>query len=98
MLIEAKRPFRLRLHGQVQILEPGHPIELDKDDAEKLLSKAPEYVCIVSRVRWCSPLFGNLEGDVLLTEGNTMLVSHPKLGRPAWIYRDWIDKSPNSNE
>ena len=44
MLLKANHPFRLRLHGQVLTIEQGQALELDKEDAEKLLAKAPELV------------------------------------------------------
>src|SRR5688572_37955 len=90
-MLEAVRSFRLRLHGQVRTVERGQAlIELDREDAEKLLAKAPDLVRVLSTIRWCSPLFGNLRGDVLMTDGEQVLVDHPIIGEPAWISRSWI--------
>ena len=84
------RPFRLRAHGVSRLVHPGELIELDEQHGRRLLEKAPGLVRVLSSIRWCSPLFGNLEGHVLLTDGDTILVNHPIIGEPAWIRRSWI--------
>jgi hypothetical protein len=43
-MLEAIRPFTLRLHGRVQAIAQGQALELDLKDAERLLRKAPDRV------------------------------------------------------
>jgi hypothetical protein len=97
MTFRANRPFRLRLNGQARTIAQGQTFELDPDAGERLLAKAPGLVSTVlinvnvgELVHWCSPLFGNRQGVVLLIEGENVLVSHPIIGQPAWICRAWL--------
>ena len=97
MTFEALKPFRLRLRGEVRTFAKGQAIELDQAAGERLLQKAPGLVRLVpypvevgQTVEWCSPLFGPLQGIVLMTEGDNILVDHPTIGEPAWICRTWI--------
>lgn len=54
MTLEAIRPFKLRLHGRVQSFSQGQAIELENEDAERLLQKAPD------RVRRVGPTLAHL--------------------------------------
>jgi hypothetical protein len=99
MTFKAVKPFRLRLNGQSQTFAQGQTFELDSDAGERLLAKAPELVSTVflpahvgDVVMWRSPLFGRLQGPVLLIEEDSVLVDHPTIGQPAWICRTWIQK------
>lgn len=97
MTLRANRPFRLKANGEARIFLQGQTFELDQEAGERLLSKAPGLVSAVfinmnvgEVVRWCSPLFGNMQGTVLLSEGQNVLVSHSIIGQPAWICRSWL--------
>ena len=97
LTFEALKPFRLRLRGQVRIIGQGQAIELDTAEGERLLQRAPGLVRLVPRpvvighaLQWCSPLFGNLQGMVLLADEDAVLVQHPTIAEPAWICRSWI--------
>lgn len=99
MQLEAiSKPLRYRLRtGEEILLRPGIPVELPDLAAQKLLAQAPDRVRLVpyavevgQTIQWCSPLFGNLKGAVLLNEGDNLLVDHPTIGQPAWICRSWI--------
>lgn len=99
MHIEAtEKPIRYRLAtGEEVILRPGVPVEVPEQAARQLLQKAGgkvravfPLVTIGQTVAWCSPLFGNLQGVALLIEADSILVQHPTIGEPAWIYRGWI--------
>jgi hypothetical protein len=99
MLIEAtKHPIRYTMrNGQEVRLVPGSPMEIPEAQARVLLAKAPDRVRLVpcpltigQTIEWCSPLFGNLRGAVLLIEGDSILVDHPTIGEPAWICRAWV--------
>jgi hypothetical protein len=43
-MLEAIRPFTLRLHGRVRCIAQGQALELEPEDAERLLRKAPNRV------------------------------------------------------
>jgi hypothetical protein len=97
LTFKAVKPFRLRLNGQARTIAAGQTFELDHDAAERLLAKAPGLVTSVffpvhlgDAVRWISPLFGSLQGILLLIEGDNLLVDHPTIGQPAWICRSWL--------
>jgi hypothetical protein len=99
MQIEAiERPIRYRLAtGRELILRPGVPVEVPEQAARQLLQKAGGKVRAVfppanvgNVVSWRSPLFGSLQGAVLMIEGDAVLVDHPTIGQPAWICRSWL--------
>lgn len=97
MTLRANRPFRLNLNGEARTIAAGQTFELDHDAGERLLAKAAGLVSPVLQpaevgqiIAWCSPLFGNLKGAVLLNEGDSLLVDHPTIGQPAWICRSWL--------
>jgi hypothetical protein len=97
MTFKANRPFKLKLNGKAKTIAQGQTFNLDDDAGIRLLAKAPDLVTTVlvtvavgDVVRWQSPLFGVVQGPVLLAEGESLLIDHPTLGEPAWISRDWV--------
>ena len=99
MLIGAiKHPIRYTMrNGQEVRLVPGAPVEIPEAQAKVLLAKAPDRVRLVpcplaigQTIEWCSPLFGCLQGTLLLIEGDNLLVDHATIGQPAWICRTWL--------
>ncbi len=97
MTFRAIKPFRLRHNGHAQIIAAGQMFDLDPDAGERLLAKAPGLVSTVLQpvevgevVTWRSPLFGRMQGTLLLIEGDNLLVEHPTIGQPAWICRTWL--------
>lgn len=49
MLIEALQPLHIRRPGGDLHLLPGHPVELDAEEAQRLLSKAHDKVRVVTK-------------------------------------------------
>ena len=76
MRLEAITPFTYRWPGGEVHLEPGRPIDLPDERAQRLLNKAPGKVRVVESangidgdrlghlVTWDSPLFGLLSATV----------------------------------
>jgi len=90
MLLQAVKPFRLKIRGHAQLVALGEVLTLGHEDAEKFLSKFPWLVKVLPTVTWMSPLFGRCSGTVLMADELEVLVDHPITGEPAWIMREWI--------
>lgn len=92
MIFRAAAIFDLRQkNGEVRTIVSGEIFCLNDADGQRLLSCKPHLVQTLKTVRWQSPLFGALEGEVLMsTEGTDLLVAHPIIGEPAWIPLSWM--------
>lgn len=97
MTFRALKPFRLTRDGRSKIIAAGQVFDLDPDAGQRLLAKASGLVTTVLQpvevgevVTWRSPLFGRMQGALLLIEGDNLLVEHPTIGQPAWICRTWL--------
>lgn len=94
MLIESTVPLRVKTQGREIILEPGKPVELPPEQAEKLLRVAPDTVRPVlepgDTVHWDSPLFGPLSGELVAVAHETFSIWHPLTERLCEIPRAWI--------
>jgi hypothetical protein len=103
MLLEATGgPLSYRWPGGEILFEPGNPVEIPNERAQRVLEKAgkrlrvvlsrqPDVVlCVGNKVTWRSPLFGHLSGEILeLLDDKEIVVFHPLTATLCKIPRSW---------
>ena len=102
-------PFTYRWPtGEVRLV-PGHPVELPKDRAVRLLEKAPGRCRVVEPMKgsasplagqvvsWDSPLFGLLAATVVEDLPRGVRVWHPLTEMDCVIPLTWLRLTPESH-
>jgi hypothetical protein len=111
MRIEPLEPLKIRLpSGEIRVLVPGEPVDLPVEQAHTLLTKAAGRVRVVLPaaptpgcwIEYSSPLFGNLQAEVLSVSDGNVSIWYPLTEQLTVIPSAWItrvsDRAPTENK
>ncbi len=95
MLIESLRPLRVHLRDRTVELRPGQPIDLNDEEAARLLKLKPDAVrpvlCPGDVVEWLSPALPKQRGEVLaVSHDGNFEVYHPLAGTLCRLPMMWV--------
>ena len=95
MVVEVLKPLRVHLRDRTVELQPGHPTELNDEEAVRLLEKKPDAVRLVlcpgDIVEWLSPALPKQRGEVLAVyQSGTFEVFHPLAEKLCRLPMTWV--------
>ena len=95
MVIEVLKPLRVHLRDRTVDLRPGHPTELNDEEAVRLLEKKPDAVrpvlCPGDVVEWLSPALPKQRGEVrAVSHDGNFEVYHPLAGTLCRLPMMWV--------